>query len=735
MDNNRYNLCVIGAEVNNTEQRLILNGIISEARKHNCSIFVLSNIYNHLQPERADSADNRIYELISDIKADAFILLSESFVNPVLRGRIHELLVMRTDIPVIIVGTALPEFEHELFPCINTSDEKDMEAITDKLIEENGFTHISFLTGPLSIGPSRSRIDGYRKSLEKHGIAFDETVVYEGNFWYNSGEELAERYLSGELPYPEALICANDYMAFGVLDAFSAAGTDITKHLALIGYEHIPERSLHKPLLTTYQRNRSALGAAAVDILVNKLGGRPDHDFNSPAGIFVPGQTCPCLCSDDQILQEELLLMRTNNQYAYWNLKSDMESRLTECRNYDEFAAAMGDELFTVRNASDIVLCLFENWFRENETNSDTLICRNINKYALRGDILLKKAELHSLAGHFPDMAVFYFNPVFFKEHLLGYCAVMYDRPDTYDNTYRYWLKSVSNGLEFLRLKTDINFLLQCSTLSSSYDGVTGLFSAEGMRTAFQLMKNSDKPLDITAIGFRLTFDKDIFISETASKEMISSLVSAAGTVWRFCGNNGIAGRISESELLLIYPEKAADADMLADAVYSDILFSDDCTDHINGSSLLFCGKFFSGSNISFSSITEAFRSHFSSIEKDMAEKKDYPYFRELERLRRGLERIPLQRYSLDEASRSMNLNQNYFNRIYKRLYGISFNQDQICSRIRFAKHLLISTDLSVAAISEKCDYSDNKYFIKQFTSVTGLSPKHYRSAIKSFIL
>ena len=731
MGNNKYNFCVIGAEVNNIEQRLLLSGIIAEAQKKSIGIIVLSNLYNDLNPEKAEGSDNRIYELIADIRADAFIILSESFVNPALSRKIHDLLISRRDVPAIIVGTELPGFEQELFPCINTSDEKDMETIVDKLIEENGFTRISLLTGPPGLEPSRSRADGYRRSLEKHGITYDERQVYEGDFWYNSGEQLAGRYISGEIPYPQALVCANDYMAFGVLDACSAAGIDITGHMALVGYEYIPERSLHKPLLTTYQRNRNSLGTMAVDILYRRLMGENVTAAEPPQGVFISGQTCQFAGPAEDKLQEELVFLRTQNQYAVWNLKSEMESRLTECRNYDEFLAGMGEELFIVRYARDVVLCLFENWFRENEIPSDTLICRNANKYAPRGDIVLKVSELHKLADHFPDMAVFYFNPVFFKERLLGYCAVMYDEPDTYDDTYRHWLKSVSNGLEFLRLKTDIDFLLQCNTLSASYDSLTGLFSAEGLRSAFLLMNNSERTKNLTAAAVRLVCDKDAFIPEAESKMMISRFVSAAKNVKRFCGNNGIAGRVSEFELLLIYPADDMSADILADAVYTEIVSADGA----DRSSVLCCGRHFSGGNTALDDIRAEFSAYFDGEEQLLKEKRNSAYYQELEMLCSEMAEEPLNRYTLGEVSGRFDLNPNYFNRICKRFYGKSFNQFQIELRVGYAKHLLISTELPVAVVSEKCGYSDSKYFIKQFASVAGLSPAQYRSAILKHLI
>ena len=732
MSQNGFHICVIGAEVNNIEQRQILNGIIEEGKKKNADIIVISNLYNHLEQERAGCADNKIYELLSDIRADAFIMLSESFVNPAIREKIHELLIKRTDIPVIMVGTSLPEFESELFPCISTSDKKDMEMIIDVLIEENGYTDISLLTGPFSLEPSKKRIEGYKNSLEKHGIPYDASIVYEGDFWYNSGEKLAKRYIANEIPYPQALVCANDYMAFGILDAFAAAGVDITEHMALVGYEYIPERSLHKPLLTTYQRNRKVLGAAAVDMLLKRLDiTEKEFLFEPPSGTFIAGQSCPCSKIYDDKLQEELSFFRTQNQFALWNLKSDMESHLTECKNYDEFISAMGEELFIVRNAKDVVLCLFEDWFKEGENRSDTLICRNINKYARCDDIVLKSSELHVLAEHFKGTAVFYVNPVFFKERLLGYCVLMYDMPDTYDNTYRHWLKSVSNGLEFLRLKTDIDFLMQCSTLSSAYDGLTGMFSKEGMRTAFQLMKNSDRTAEITAIALRFSGSEGVFTSEAASKEMISAMVAAAKIIRRFCGDKGIAGRISESELMLIYPTAPLKAELLIDAIYSELLFSKEHSQIQNYDKFLFCGKLFRDSSTGFDIVIGDIGAYFNEVMSILKAKNALSHYKELQNVRREIELFPLHKYSLNEVSSSLNLNNNYFNRIYKQFYGTTFNQDQINSRIRFAKYLLLNTDLSVAAVAEKCDYTDSKYFIKQFSSVTGLSPKQYRMAME----
>ena len=106
---------VIGAEINGTEQRQILSGIITQAQKHRAQIVTLSNLYNPLEPERADCTENRIYELLASDAFDALIMLTESFVNPALRSRICGILRQRLSVPAVMIGTPVPELDAEQF--------------------------------------------------------------------------------------------------------------------------------------------------------------------------------------------------------------------------------------------------------------------------------------------------------------------------------------------------------------------------------------------------------------------------------------------------------------------------------------------------------------------------------------------------------------------------------------------------------------------------------------------
>ena len=45
----------------------------------------------------------------------------------------------------------------------------------------------------------------------------EDRIIY-GDYWMTSGEKLADEYITGARPLPQAIACANDYMAYGLCD-------------------------------------------------------------------------------------------------------------------------------------------------------------------------------------------------------------------------------------------------------------------------------------------------------------------------------------------------------------------------------------------------------------------------------------------------------------------------------------------------------------------------------------
>ena len=77
--------------------------------------------------------------------------------------------------------------------------------------------------------------------------------------------------------------------------------------------------------------------------------------------------------------------------------------------------------------------------------------------------------------------------------------------------------------------------------------------------------------------------------------------------------------------------------------------------------------------------------------------------------------------------ARSFGMSVSSLGHLYTKLFGISVKQDIINSRMSCAKRLLLSTNLSVAEVGEKCGYKSSYGFMRQFKQYVGVTPTEYR--------
>lgn len=95
-----------------------------------------------------------------------------------------------------------------------------------------------------------------------------------------------------------------------------------------------------------------------------------------------------------------------------------------------------------------------------------------------------------------------------------------------------------------------------------------------------------------------------------------------------------------------------------------------------------------------------------------------------------------VKQYIRDNYHKSINVNQladmlhvspSYLSKSFSKCEGIPLSKYLIQVRINQAKHLLVSSNVSVGVIGERTGYPDPFYFSRIFKTVTGVSPAVYR--------
>ena len=102
--------------------------------------------------------------------------------------------------------------------------------------------------------------------------------------------------------------------------------------------------------------------------------------------------------------------------------------------------------------------------------------------------------------------------------------------------------------------------------------------------------------------------------------------------------------------------------------------------------------------------------------------------FKNLYNIRTEIYRNPQREWDIDSICGGACMSRSYLQHLYREFFGMSCTEDIISARITKAKSLLLSGNLKVGAIAEKCGYRNTTHFIKQFKNRVGMSPDKYRS-------
>ncbi len=227
----------------------VIEGAEVEARQH--KYFMLSSSASDPEAFR-----ELVDELVGHRRVDGLIV-----INPYADQRFE---YIPKDFPLVFVGASA----HEKNICsVSLDDEKVAYEATCHLVGL-GHTSIALVTGPMKEDCSQDRTEGYRRALSEAGIAFDESMVIEGDWSATSGQDALLSFIE-QGRVPTAVFAQNDRMAMGVMRAARDAGIKIPTQLAVIGVDDMPLSSYFDPPLTTMRQDIPRIGREAARMLLD----------------------------------------------------------------------------------------------------------------------------------------------------------------------------------------------------------------------------------------------------------------------------------------------------------------------------------------------------------------------------------------------------------------------------------------------------------------------------------
>jgi DNA-binding LacI/PurR family transcriptional regulator len=216
----------------------------------------LSKAGKHLLVSAAEghpTADAHIKDLLN-YRVDALLLMSANMSSKLADQ------CCREGIPVISFNRGSRKVNE--FINIISDDRAGARHIAGHLLEQ-GYRRLGFIAGHPDSPVSRDRESAFTAYLTSHGMS---APAREVGYFRREGALQAARNLLSAKPRPDAIFCANDYMAFAALEvARYEFGLDIGREIGIAGFDDIRESSWPSFDLTTYS-------LAIVEMIEKALG-------------------------------------------------------------------------------------------------------------------------------------------------------------------------------------------------------------------------------------------------------------------------------------------------------------------------------------------------------------------------------------------------------------------------------------------------------------------------------
>jgi len=262
-------------------------------------------------------AQYQFEELICKVDICALIILSETIKNDITIQKLVNIGKSK-NIPVF-------SLDRKVKGCYNLlMDNADcFEKIVRHVVEDHGCKHINMIAGDNGEYFSEERIAAYRKVLEENGIPFEQDRIGYGDYWELPIPGIIRHFFESSLPFPDAIVCANDIMAHTAITVLNEHGMEVPEDIIVTGYDGTKNGEIFFPSITTGAPDFETM----VELFFKEVTIFLENNIISPCDIIVPVKMklCQsCGCHKKELAKEDRRISRMLDELGNgkWHMHS-----------------------------------------------------------------------------------------------------------------------------------------------------------------------------------------------------------------------------------------------------------------------------------------------------------------------------------------------------------------------------------------------------------------------------
>ena len=465
-------------------------------------------------------------------------------------------MLQKVEVPVISIGHAMDNCYY-----VGIDNTTPIKELMEHLHKEHGCIRFLYAGGPKGHYENYSRMTAFKSYILENGLIEQDTWF--GDYEYSNGVKYMDRLVNEAIPFPDAIICANDNIAAGICARAKELGYSVPEDFIVTGFDNMEKAAYFCPQITTVNNDRGKIAAAIVDMFHELWAGRQVESFH-----FVPttcsfGESCGCANNNTVDYRQYIkgqIIYKTQAQVED-EQRVAMEGRMAESTDFYGIFHEMSR--YVINHDSDAFYAVLDKrlWEGMDERKLPTKGYAKeqlMVAYTSENNVPVSFESLEALYEHLEQTepgTAYMFTPLHFRQYTVGYTIVKNARFLYYD-PYFYDIQSgCARSLEAMFKQIQLEAINKRLEEVYNRDPMTGLYNrmayTEMIGPAFK--KYQEEKTACCLAFFDVNYFKEI--NDSMGHEFGDTILKRiAKILMELQPENGYSYRFGGDEFVVFFP-------------------------------------------------------------------------------------------------------------------------------------------------------------------------------------
>ena len=554
--NDRKTIALFSCNSHGEYQREIGTGAAIQAEKLGYNLAIFTCYGNYGQNPLYAQGEKDIFSLPDYQDFAGIIVAGDTFSIDEAMEEVIGSLQEKADCPVVSLRQKMEGVNNIL-----VDNMASVGGMIRHLIECHGAKDIAFMTGCKGFPDAEERLNSFFQVMEEYGLSVPEHRVYYGDFWKNEGKAACDWFME-EGKCPDAIACANDYMAMAVIDELYKRNLSVPQDVIVTGYDGIKSGMIYSPSLTTVRVDFTDMAKKAV-ALIDKHQNDPSVEDIYVTAELKARESCGCL-ADNHSSIVYYRCMNHDNIVDHDNLEMQfcfMNIQLGRVERFEEINPIIQKYIYNNEGFKNYLICLRDDIMMDDKDShgyTDQMEAKIVfhnreNQGNVSYEFDRRQLIPKELASDEPQCYVF--SPLHFQDECYGYEAYAYESPENAGKLYMRWSMAIDDVIMNILVKSKMKRAIDELEIMYIQDVMTGLFNRRGFEKYARIQFMNARARDSVVCVIGIDMDGLKPINDIYGHHEGDSALRAVGYAIQEAAVSGqIGARIGGDEFEVLFP-------------------------------------------------------------------------------------------------------------------------------------------------------------------------------------